>query len=488
MRDASKETVAIAYCHPVDSVGADFHVSLLKLIVKDANSIGRVKLHLHLGSGANITNARNELVRQFLRHPMHVDWMFFVDADMTFEPDIIDRLVEVADPKERPIVGALCFALDRGEGSTQEIVPTIYGFAKPENEDDQPQMVRYQSYPEDTLMPVAATGSAAILVHRTVYETIEPKWESPWNWYQEWLFYGEPIGEDVTFCLKAAQAGFPIYVHTGIATGHVKPFIMNQELFAKQFARTAPAPANPIAAPADGAGATYVPTYVVIPVKNRLDLTTAILDQLKEQGGYDEILVFDNGSTDGTDAYLDTQDIASVYDAAGAGIYNLWNQGLKEAQNLAGGGPCNVAILNNDLILGDHWLETMAREMRGSNALAVCGNYDGRNGPAVQQTTSTFKDGGFAGFAFMVRGECMGSVVPYFDEAYTWYFGDDDFINEIHKAGCWAGLVTTAAVEHIGGGSQTSSNGTRERLGTPELRASVDKDTQHYVGKWSGDD
>ena len=29
-------------------------------------------------------------------------------------------------------------------------------------------------------------------------------------------------GEDMEFCRRAAECGFPIYVHTGVALGHLK--------------------------------------------------------------------------------------------------------------------------------------------------------------------------------------------------------------------------------------------------------------------------
>lgn len=469
------ESVAIGYVHPTDTVGADFHSSLVKLLVKDAGGPRRVRCHLHLASGANITSSRNQLVRGFLDLRPKVDWLLWLDADMSFEDDLVERLLTSAHPKDRPIVGGLCFALDRGEGSKQEIVPTIYTFDTSQAE---PIMLRWGAYPKEKQVLVAATGCACILVHRSVFEDLEPKWPAPWHWYQEAIVGGEPMGEDVMFCLRAGQAGFPLYVDTRVKTGHTKPFILNEQLYMKQFN--------------DGEPQCYdaqdINTYVIIPVKNRRDLTKSILTQLKKQGGYTEILVYDNGSTDGTVTYLERQDVASSFDAKGAGIYNIWNEGVKQAQRLAEGYPCNIAILNNDLMLGNSFLERMAHALRSgpTSLVAVSGNYDGRTGPTeVLPTTGTFKNGGLAGFAFMVKGEAMGTTVPYFDEHYTWYFGDDDFVHSIEQAGGTVGIATPADFIHIGGGSQTSSNGTRERLGTKELRDSVDGDTAYYMSKWA---
>jgi hypothetical protein len=36
------------------------------------------------------------------------------------------------------------------------------------------------------------------------------------------------MGEDLTFCMRAAAAGLPIHVHTGIQVGHVKTTVLGK--------------------------------------------------------------------------------------------------------------------------------------------------------------------------------------------------------------------------------------------------------------------
>src|SRR5205823_1935097 len=74
-------------------------------------------------SGPRLSEARNTLVRHFLQATDHVSlWM--LDADMTFEPNTLARLVEVADPQHRLIVGDLCF----GRSPSGEVVSTMITF------------------------------------------------------------------------------------------------------------------------------------------------------------------------------------------------------------------------------------------------------------------------------------------------------------------------------------------------------------------------
>ena len=64
----------------------------------------------------------------------------------------------------------------------------------------------------------------------------------------------------------------------------------------------------------------------------------------------------DNGSTEPeTRAWLESQQIADVFDATGLGIHEMWNFGLDEAFRRHGG-LADVVLLNNDLRAGPRFL------------------------------------------------------------------------------------------------------------------------------------
>jgi hypothetical protein len=155
-----------------------------------------------------------------------------VDTDMIFMPNLIERLLEHADPDRAPIVGGLCFGFD-GEGDVQ---PTLYGFVGDENN---PQVVRYHEWPPDAMMQVAATGAAALLAHRSVFETMRD-FEHPsrpgkrgfndaYPWFQELEHDGRPVSEDIGFCWRAGLLRIPVYVNTAVQLGHIKQRVLTMD-------------------------------------------------------------------------------------------------------------------------------------------------------------------------------------------------------------------------------------------------------------------
>lgn len=221
MKDRKDEKVVVAYCHP-GMVHAGFHESLLDLLVYDVafnrrivNGGGR----LGVQASANLAAPRNNVVKNFLVNS-EADWLWFLDSDMTFAPDTLEKLLEFANPEptaERyaPIVGGLCFSIDEGQ-----IFPTLYGLVGTE---DDPKVVRYHEWPPDSMMQIAATGTACLLMHRSALLTIAKKGFNPtFPWFQETEHRGKPVGEDITFCWRAGLCEIPVYVNTAVHVGHIK--------------------------------------------------------------------------------------------------------------------------------------------------------------------------------------------------------------------------------------------------------------------------
>lgn len=226
----AQSSVLCAYPHRTDHAVPAFHTAMHTLERYDMNHGGHImKLGdtMEFASGPLVSAARNHLALAFLGHPKHPEWQWMIDPDHVFAPNILERLLEVADPQTAPIVGALCFM----GGSSGRVEPTLRRLVS----NDPPVYETIWNYPMDSLVEVDATGASCLLVHRSVYETLfaNPRYhDSIHPFFQETVIElppGHPsgrrslnYGEDVTFCMRARAAGFPIYIHTGIQAPHMK--------------------------------------------------------------------------------------------------------------------------------------------------------------------------------------------------------------------------------------------------------------------------
>ena len=218
--------VVIAYIHP-GTTSAFFTQSLLLTVRRDVAENRRIVDVTQGWSSANVSSSRNDLTAYFLDHH-DAEWLWWIDADMAWDHDALERLIASADPTTAPIVGGLCFG-----ASEDRLFPTIYQFTK----DDQDRLttMRVGDYPDDMLVPCAATGAAFLLIHRSVLVKMrEHGFNAAFPWFQETEVAGQPCGEDITFGIRAGICGFPVHVDTGIKVGHHKSHLLTADLFRTQ--------------------------------------------------------------------------------------------------------------------------------------------------------------------------------------------------------------------------------------------------------------
>jgi hypothetical protein len=244
---ASTGSVTLTYVHS-DEVAYSWHHSLLSMWLRDLGKDGPLTaggfLAIRCGTDG-LPASRNEAVRQFLAGDS--DWLFWIDTDMGFEADIVDRLVAVADPATRPVVGALCFAQremaqDGSSGYRCKAAPTIYDWTRGHDKDGKAQQgfVTRALYDIDSLVKCDGTGSAAVLIHRTVFERIRDEFGPTWynrapGGQKDADGVIKMLGEDLSFCLRAGTVGTPIHVHTGVKTTHLKPVWLSEPDYLDQY-------------------------------------------------------------------------------------------------------------------------------------------------------------------------------------------------------------------------------------------------------------
>ncbi|MDR0263212.1 MAG: glycosyltransferase family 2 protein [Sphingobacterium sp.] len=127
-------------------------------------------------------------------------------------------------------------------------------------------------------------------------------------------------------------------------------------------------------------------TSIIILTYNQLPLTYKCLQSIREHTQNYELIVIDNGSTDGTVAYLHTQPDVIVHENNGnLGFAKGYNQGIELSKGE------NILFLNNDTIVTEHWLENMLNVLYENERVGMVGpvtNYSSGH----QQIPVTYTD------------------------------------------------------------------------------------------------
>lgn len=176
-----------------------------------------LNLELIPQQGFFIEDNRNEIARRFLEGK--ADWLLMIDSDISFEPELIEMLLIVAG-RERKIVAA-----------SVPLGPPIPSSAL--RMTDQPGQWAYLE-PEEIApdgVEVHGVGMPVFLAHREVYEAIARREGQSWflrkpvprlndeRSKRAWLDVDGRAedrqyvnqGEDLSFCLRASEAGYKLW-------------------------------------------------------------------------------------------------------------------------------------------------------------------------------------------------------------------------------------------------------------------------------------
>jgi len=207
-------------------------------------------------SGPMIQKARNLLLRAFLE--TEDEYLLFVDTDIVFSAEDIKLLLEA----DAPIAGALYFtaatgmepwpvALERrdeeaepgvevSDGKSDTRAPGLVPITLPEPPEDllagklredataeevaaaDAQDAKLLEWLETETQPrrVDAVGAGLMLVRRDVAAALAEAHDG------RPFAYVDDIGEDVTFCLRAAELGFETILVPAARVGHVKAVVL----------------------------------------------------------------------------------------------------------------------------------------------------------------------------------------------------------------------------------------------------------------------
>lgn len=216
-------SATLAYCHP-GQVAGDFAASLTRLLLWDRERNGRIQGVINMESGPLIASARNQMVARFLEGDS--EWLLMLDADMVFEGDTLDRLIEAAEERSASVMGGLCFS---GRGG--RVAPTMYRIVSRGDVNTPGQIGTLDEWPKGSVVSVDATGAACLLMHRSLLELMGESYPGVTPWFFFSTHGVTEYGEDFGFCIRANILGSPVYVHTGVEVGHVKKHIIDLDDF-----------------------------------------------------------------------------------------------------------------------------------------------------------------------------------------------------------------------------------------------------------------
>lgn len=156
-------------------------------------------------AGTLIFDQREKLAATALNEG--ADYILWIDADMRFPKNTIDRLIK----HNKPIVGV---------NATTRSIPVKATAKNLEIDFDRKEnhWKPVSSKGKTGLERVTSIGCGVMLVKREVFE----KTPRPWFWFEN--LPGEKLlGEDVYFCIKAFDAGFETWVDHDLSNeiGHV---------------------------------------------------------------------------------------------------------------------------------------------------------------------------------------------------------------------------------------------------------------------------
>ena len=153
-----------------------------------------------------VYDARNQAAHKAVAEGY--DYVLWIDSDMTFEPDLMERMFKSIGDKQ--FLSGLCFA------RRPPFKPCV--FDKIEVEKDgigiMPHATNWFDYPRDKIVEVAGAGFACVLQKVEMLDVMLTTYGAP-------FFPIAGLGEDLSFCFRAGQIDYKMYADTSIKIGHL---------------------------------------------------------------------------------------------------------------------------------------------------------------------------------------------------------------------------------------------------------------------------
>lgn len=183
----------------MDMVSARFAQSLATL-----KKVGKCTVSFLIGS--LVYDSRNKLAGYAIK--TEADYILWIDSDMVFQPDTLERMMAVLDEHEE--IDILCGLYFR---RSTPFTPVL--FSKLENKGNDVEFEELKTVP-DELFEVAGCGFGCVLMRTDCLFDIAST-EQQGNWFTPLA----NAGEDCAFCIRAREHGYRIFCDPTIDLGHM---------------------------------------------------------------------------------------------------------------------------------------------------------------------------------------------------------------------------------------------------------------------------
>ena len=198
----------ISVCVPcMDKVDTAFVQALTRL------DRGQDELEFFFTSCSLVYMARNQLAQK----AFDSDLTLWLDSDMVFEPDLLQRMKTSMERNKVDFLTALAFRR-RPPYSPCIYKQLIY------RDDNKSTAVEYWDYPEDGAFQVEACGFANVLMKSQIL------WDCAEKFHDIFL----PVagyGEDISACMRFRQIGYKLWADPRIKVGHLTQMVITDKMW-----------------------------------------------------------------------------------------------------------------------------------------------------------------------------------------------------------------------------------------------------------------
>lgn len=199
----------------MDMVHTEFMRCLLQL-----RKVGECKFVISQSS--LIYDARNTLAKRAVTDGF--DRVLWLDSDMSFEPDLMERLAARLD-EGREMVTGLYFT------RKAPVRPVLYKecgyFEVGEDKAIKPLALWFDDYPRDDIFPIQACGFGGVMMTVDLIRKVADKFGMP---FAPMLGFGE----DLSFCGRVQEVGEKMWADSTIKMGHVGLGTITESVFLSQ--------------------------------------------------------------------------------------------------------------------------------------------------------------------------------------------------------------------------------------------------------------